>query len=149
MIRRLFDRAGGAHTVQLAGTELTLPPEGRFGSSDDVRSYVERVRRMPAITERFERAVMPVAVRSRRGDRAAHYEREGATIAVPDSADGRWALRETVVLHELAHHLDPLADPPHGPVYLATLVDLVDAVLGPEAALVYRVILGDFGLRLS
>ncbi|MGB3708037.1 TIGR04338 family metallohydrolase [Gordonia sp. (in: high G+C Gram-positive bacteria)] len=146
MVYRLFERAGGAHTVQIAGAEITVPAEVRFGSLDEVRVYVDRVLALRSVRDGFERAKLPVVVRARRGSRAAHYERLNSTIAVPDNSDGRWALRELVVVHELAHHLDPVGDPSHGRSFVTTLIDLVDAVLGPESALVYRVIFGDSGL---
>lgn len=146
MVHRMLHRADGAHTVQIAGTELTLPPEAKFGSVQQVGDYVDRVLALPSVTERFGRAPLPVHIRVRKGQRAAHYERVGAVMAVPDGMAGRWALREAVVLHELAHHLDDLGDPAHGPRFVGTLIDLVGLVLGPETALVYRVVFGDSGL---
>lgn len=140
LVHRMLDRAGGAHTVQIAGAQLTVPAEARFGSADDVAAYVDRVLSLRPVRERFPRASRPVSVRVRRGQRAAHYERATATIAVPEDTEGRWALRELVVVHELAHHLDEDGDPPHGPSFVSTLIDLVEAVLGPEVALIYRVI---------
>ena len=41
-----------------------------------------------------------------------------AVIAVPER--DTWALRELVVLHELAHHVSQ-ADPPHGPAFVAAV----------------------------
>ncbi|MGV9712200.1 TIGR04338 family metallohydrolase [Gordonia sp. NPDC003424] len=149
LVFRLFDRADEARTVQLVGTELTLPVEARFGSVDSVRGHVDRVLAMPAVRARFTRAAHPVAVRERRGDRSAHYSRTAdgdAEIAIPSSRDGRWALRELVVLHELAHHLDDSGGPAHGREFVVCLIDLVGLVLGPEAALVYRVIFSDSGV---
>lgn len=150
LVHRMFDRAGSAGTVQLAGTELTLPAEALFGSVDSVRDYLDRVLALPAVTERFGRAGEPVVVRPRRGYRSAEYHpgADGpAEIAIPESAQGRWALRELVVLHELAHHLDDSDGPAHGRGFVLTLIELVGAVLGPEAAFVYRVILADSGVR--
>ncbi len=69
-----------------------------------------------------------------------------AEIAIPSAADGRWALRELVVLHELAHHLDGTTGPAHGRGFVLTLIELVGLVLGPEAAFVYRVVLSDSGV---
>lgn len=150
LVFRLFDRAGSARTVQLAGTELTLPVEARFGSIDAVRAYTDRVLAMPTVVARFPRAAEPVTVRARQGYRSAEY-RSGAAevpeIAIPDSADGRWALRELVVLHELAHHLDDSHGPAHGRGFVLTLTELVGVVLGPEVGFVYRVILADSGIR--
>lgn len=146
MVYRMLDRAVGAQTVQIAGTQLTVPAEARFGTVDDVAAYVQRVTALRPVRDRFVRASVPVGVRDRRGQRAAHYERGTGVIALPEKSAGRWALRELVVLHELAHHLDEVGDPAHGPSFVATLIDLVDAVMGPEIALIYRVIFGDSGL---
>ena len=86
-------------------------------------------------------------VRPRRGVAAAHYERDdaGATIAVPQ---GRavWALRELVVLHEIAHHLDG-GDPPHGPAFVDTFCELAGVVMGPEVAHVLRGVYAKEGVR--
>lgn len=146
LVQRMVERGGPTRTVQIAGTDLTLPPEARFSSIDSVRRYVDEVLASPSVRAKFPRAARPVAVRRRRGSTAAHYERSGAVIAVPDTADGRWALRELVVLHEVAHHLDEVADPAHGRGFVDALIDLVGLVLGPETSLVYRVVFGDSGL---
>jgi len=88
-----------------------------------------------------------LTVRARRGATAAHYERvdDGAVIAV---AEGRstWALRELVVLHEIAHHLCD-AEPPHGTEFVATLCELAGAVMGPEVGHVLRVVYAKEGVR--
>lgn len=161
LVHHMFDRAGSSRTVQLAGTDLTLPVEARFASVDSVRDHVARVLDMPAVRTRFDRSRLPVLVRERRGHRSAHYEYESGEyesgeygsgecgsggdpeIAIPSSADGRWALRELVVLHEIAHHLDDPTGPAHGRTFANTLIDLVELVLGPEAGFVYRVVLSD------
>ncbi|MBM7365929.1 TIGR04338 family metallohydrolase [Gordonia hydrophobica] len=145
MVHRMLDRAGGTHTVQIAGAQLTVPADARFGSVDDVAAYVGRVLELGPVRERFPRARLPVAVRVRRGQRAAHYERGAATIAVPEDTEGRWALRELVVLHEIAHHLDDVGDPAHGPSFVTTLIDLVESVMGPEVGLIYRVVFDGVG----
>ena len=149
LIRGLFDRAGDHRTVQLAGTDLTLPVEAQFGTIDSVREYVGRVLTMPSVTARFDAARRPVTVRSRRGNRSAHYAVDssgGREIAIPDGRDGRWALREAVVLHEIAHHLDESDGPAHGRRFTQTLTELVGLVMGPEAEFVYRVVLADSGV---
>ncbi|MGJ0117863.1 TIGR04338 family metallohydrolase [Williamsia sp. MIQD14] len=136
-------------TVELAGTAITLPPEARFGSVESVRTYVDRVLARPSVQERFPRAGLDVGVRARRGHTSAHYESAPTpVIAVPESTEGRWALRELVVLHEVSHHLTEPGVVPHGPEFVGTLVDLVADVLGPEAGFVYRVILTDSGIAL-
>ncbi|MFT4126904.1 MAG: TIGR04338 family metallohydrolase, partial [Gordonia sp. (in: high G+C Gram-positive bacteria)] len=146
MLRSMFDRAASSRTLQIAGTELTLPVEARFSSVDSVRDYLARVLSMPTVTGRFARASTPVTVRSRRGTRAADYRPARAEIALPERGDGRWALRELVVLHELAHHLDGSGAGGHGPAFIETLIDLVGLVLGPEVAFIYRVVFADSGV---
>ncbi|MFT3900988.1 MAG: TIGR04338 family metallohydrolase [Gordonia sp. (in: high G+C Gram-positive bacteria)] len=150
MVFGLFDNVGSTRSVRLGGTELTLPHEARFASLDSIADYVAKVMALPAVVARFPRARRPVRVRARRGAAAATYERENAVIAIPaNHASGGWALRELVVLHEVAHHLDDSVGPVHGPDFRATLTDLVGLVLGPEAAFCYRVIFGESGLPVN
>ena len=99
------------------------------------------------------RSAVPVRVRSRRGAGRAHYEPLAATIAVPTTLDDarghRWAMRELVILHELAHHLEPGAGagkPLHGIEFRAAMLALVEAAIGPETALLLRVTYADVGL---
>ena len=147
-VRTLFDRAAerGNRVVEFFGTQLTLPPEGRFATVDSVKRYVDDVLAMAAVRQRWPDSE-PLTVRSRRGVTAAHYEvrDDGAMIAVPE-AGSRWALRELVVLHEVAHHLCH-APPPHGPEFVATFCALAEAVMGPEVGHVLRVVYAKEGVR--
>jgi putative metallohydrolase (TIGR04338 family) len=147
-VRTLFDRASehGNRTVEFFGTNLTLPPEARFGSVESVRRYVDDVLALGAVREAWP-DVAPLTVRPRRGLTAAHYERDGhgAAIAVPERRTN-WALRELVVLHEIAHHLCDVA-PPHGSEFVATFCELTEAVMGPEVAHVLRVVYAKEGVR--
>jgi putative metallohydrolase (TIGR04338 family) len=141
-VRTLFDRASerSNRVVDFFGTQLTLPPEGRFASTEAVQRYVDDVLARVGVDR-------SLTVRPRRGVNAAHYERDddGASIAVPDQRVG-WALRELVVLHEIAHHLCD-AEPPHGPEFVATFCELAEAVMGPEVAHVLRVVYAKEGVR--
>ena len=141
-VRTMFDRAAehGNQVVEFFGTQLTLPPEGRFASVGSAQRYVDEVLGLVGVDR-------PLTVRARRGVTAAHYEvTDGvATIAVPDR-HATWALRELVVLHEIAHHLcDAL--PPHGPEFVATFCELAERVMGPEVAHVMRVVYAKEGVR--
>jgi putative metallohydrolase (TIGR04338 family) len=155
-VRTVFDRASehGSRAVDFFGTQLTLPPEARFGSVPGVQAYVDDVLALPAVRRRWP-AAGPLMVRARRAATAAHYEHRrddadnGAIIAVPER-DTTWALRELVVLHEIAHHLDDSAgvgQPAHGPRFVATFCELTDAVMGPEVAHVLRVVYSKEGVR--
>jgi putative metallohydrolase (TIGR04338 family) len=150
-VRTLFDRASehGNRVVEFFGTQLTLPPEGRFGSVLSVQRYVDDVLGLDNVRQRWPDAGA-VTVRDRRGITAAHYERrdddeKGAVIAVPDRHI-TWALRELVVLHEIAHHLCR-AEPAHGSEFVATFCELADAVMGPEVGHVLRVVYAKEGVR--
>ena len=148
-VRTLFDRAAehGTPVVEFFGTQLTLPPEGRFGSVASVQRYVDDVLTLPSVRQRWPN-VSPLRVRGRRAATAAHYEnRDGAgVIAVPDRDTADWALRELVVLHEVAHHLCQ-AEPPHGPEFVATICTLTELVMGPELGHVLRVVYAKEGVR--
>lgn len=147
-VRTMFDRAAqrGNPVVDFFGAKLTLPPEARFGTVEAVQSYVDSVLGHPAVRDRWP-AVAPLRVRARRGATAAHYEHTGgaATIAVPEGRS-TWALRELVVLHEIAHHVCD-ADPPHGPAFVAAFCDLSAAVMGAEVAHVLRVVYAKEGVK--
>lgn len=151
-VRTLFDRAAqhGSRAIDFFGAQITLPPEARFASVESARRYVEDVVALPAVSARWPHR-RPPAVRARRGVTAAHYERRGpdAVIAVPECGPGTggWALRELVLLHELAHHLDDGAGPAHGPEFVATFCDLAAIVMGPEAGHVLRVVYAKEGVR--
>jgi putative metallohydrolase (TIGR04338 family) len=147
-VRTLFDRVHehGNGSVEFFGASITLPPEARFASVVSVQRYVEEVLAHPSVRNRWP-ATEPLTVRARRGATAAHYEFDGdvATIAVPER-ETTWALRELVVLHEIAHHLCR-TEPAHGPEFVATFCELTDAVMGPEVAHVLRVVYAKEGVR--
>lgn len=135
MLRGIYETiaATGNPVIELDGIRLTMPPEARFGSVESVQSYCDRV--LDLIN-----CAQPVGVRERRGTTKAHYEwsfASGGVIAVP-VVGSRWAMREIVVLHELAHHLAPGAK--HGPGFVTVMNDLLGRVMGPEVSLAYRML---------
>lgn len=138
-LRRMYNAAVeiGNPVVTVGGITLTLPPEARFASIESIQSYVDRVRALPSIAANHPRAGIPVTVRARQGDSRAHYENARAVIAIPDNL-GSWAMRELIVLHELAHHL--AWGDQHGSRFAAAFLDLLGAVLGPEVELALRVL---------
>ncbi|RFD26042.1 TIGR04338 family metallohydrolase [Mycobacterium uberis] len=148
-IRTLFDRAAehGSPAVEFFGAQLTLPSEARFGSVASVQRYVDDVLALPMVRQHWPK-ISPLTVRIRRMATAAHYEnRYGAgIIAVPSSNSTNWAMRELVVLHEVAHHLCQ-AQPPHGPEFVATICALTELVMGPELGHVFRVVYAKEGVQ--
>lgn len=154
LVRGMFERADefGARTVEVHGSQLTLPVERKFASVESVQAYVDRVLALNWVRAQWDRASVPVTVRARAGAKAAHYETGVAVLAVPLHAHGTsWALRELVILHELAHHLDADAaeTAAHGPEFCARYVELVDGVIGAEAALLLRTTLYSCGARIA
>lgn len=149
-VRTLFDRAAqhSSRSIEFFGTRLTLPPEARFGSMESVQRYVDDVLALPAVVSRWT-SPGPLTVRPRRAATAAHYENRGGTgvMAVPDRNTADWAMRELVVLHEMAHHLDDGGGPSHGPGFVATFCDLATLVMGPEVGHVLRVVYAKEGVR--
>lgn len=166
-VRTMFDRAAerGDPVVEFFGTSLTLPPEARFSTAETVQRYVDDVLAHPGVRARWP-VISPLRVRPRRGHTSAHYEctadadelgapgefgeaRAAGTIAVPEGGTA-WALRELVVLHEIAHHLVQQAGgtaAAHGHEFIGTFCELAEAVMGPEAAHVLRVVYAKEGAR--
>jgi putative metallohydrolase (TIGR04338 family) len=142
-LARLLDHAGAGAAVEFFGSTLTLPAERRLADLASAQRYADAVLALPGVQARWP-GVPGVRVRARGGSRRAHYEAAGAVVALPtERADGRWAGRETVVLHELAHHLTchtpaARAEASHGPTFTAVLCLLLELALAPEAAVLLR-----------
>ncbi|AOW94013.1 hypothetical protein BFN03_18750 [Rhodococcus sp. WMMA185] len=157
LVRTMFDRADerGLRIVEVMGSQVTLPVERKFGSIDSVQDYVDRVLSLNWVRSTWTRAATPIHVRARAGNKASHYESDCATMAIPEHRGGKaWAMRELVVLHEIAHHLDPShpgfpTEEPHGPGFVDRYLTLVDEIIGPEAAFVSRATLIAGGVRLN
>jgi putative metallohydrolase (TIGR04338 family) len=148
--RQLELAAAGARTVTVGSSSIVLPLEVRFGSLEAVQRYCDAVRGATEFQRRFPRAAAaPLRVRARRGDRHAHYEAPD-TIALHQPEQGSaWALRELVVLHELAHHAaqhDLPGEPPHGPAYAGAFLCVVADAMGPETGLLLTSALADHGV---
>lgn len=130
-------------SINLMGVPLQLEPEARFGSLESVQAYVDRVLCHPAVLSHFG-TTPPVKIRERKGQRSAHYHAN--VIAVNTSGTG-WALRETVVLHELAHHLTPHDHHGHGPAFADTLITLLGLVMGDQVALALKILYDTAGVK--
>lgn len=146
ILQFMLDNARDNPMVTIEGITLTLPPEAKFSTVEDVRRYVDRVTRMPSVVAAFGEA--SIAVRPRKGTTKAHYQRNTQTIAIPEIGS-RWALRELVVLHEIAHHYSRHTLPAHGPQFVGTLITLLELVMGPEAALLARILYAQNGAKAA
>ena len=121
----VVDRGGA---VDFFGSMVQVPTQIRFGNLDDVRTYVEHVCTVHEV-------VIP-DVRHRKGGSRAHYG--AGIIAIPSGYP--WAMRESVVLHEIAHHIcvQDHASIDHDAHFTTIMLMLVESRLGPEAALLLR-----------
>ncbi len=125
----ILDRGG---TVDFFGSTITVPVQMKFSSLGHVKRYVAHVCRSHGIPE--------PGVRHRRGGTRAHYEvrEDGAVIAIP--SDEPWAMRESVVLHEISHHAcsSKNGTTDHDAQFAATMLSIVHTQLGLEAELLLR-----------
>jgi putative metallohydrolase (TIGR04338 family) len=121
----LIDRGG---PVDFFGSTIHAPVQMRFGSLEAVNRYVQHVCR--------SQAVDPPQIRHRKGGSRAHYA--NGVIAIPTHEP--WAMRESVVLHEIAHHIciSNAGVPLHDRHFTAAMLTLVQDNLGYEAELLLR-----------
>lgn len=140
----------GAQLATVGGSAVLLPAERRLGSLGAAAGYAERVVALPEVVAAFG-AIEPPTLRSRRGLRSAHWEPPG-TIALPVPDHGEpWGLRETVLLHELAHHLGETSGRcrGHRAPFPAVVLLLAAVVLGEEAALALRIAYGEHRVEVG
>lgn len=154
MVRTMFDRADerDLRTIDILGSTLTLPIERKFASIDSVQDYVDAVLNLNWVRQTWPHGGTVVHVRERSGTGASHYERDSRTIAVPlHRHNEAWALRELVVLHELAHHFEPddSDTPPHSGQFVDRFVTLVSEIIGQEAGFVLRATMLDAGVKIG
>jgi len=125
----------GRPTLTVDGETYEPEVEPRFTDPEAVATYVGKV--LAHLREHGRsydgREQVDVGVRARHGRTRAHYEPDTQTIAVPPfEVGGRWALRASVALHELAHHLSGRDD--HGPGFRATHLRLLEDIGSPVTA---------------
>ena len=136
---RLIRRRAEFPVLELAGSRVTLLEGLRFGALPQVQDYVNTVCRNEGASRITVRAGERLANR-------AHYA--GGVISLPLAGrDHRWAWREEVLLHEIAHHLT--AGDRHNGRFTSRLVDLFSDYIGPEAGFLLRLLLSDQGATLS
>jgi len=140
-LQRLIEAASEG-TVRAFGTSWTPEREIKFGNVEDVQRYVDKVL-AHIYCER------PITVRRRKGNRLAHYEAFGAVIALPPrEIGGAWTLRESVVLHEVAHHLSRQGES-HGPEFARALVDLLEQIGNPVTSRLLHICLHEEGASVA
>ena len=136
MLRRLLDHPGTQSSV--SGVSLMLEPEDRLPTLAVAQMFVDRVVAHPAVVARFgpSRRV-PMAETPRKGV-LAYYSSLTQRITV-NAANPDESMRETVLLHELAHHYCGTRHG-HGPLFAETVQFLVETIIGPQAGLALRLL---------
>jgi putative metallohydrolase (TIGR04338 family) len=138
-------------TVDFFGSPIQVPAERRFADIPSVQAYVDAVLGLIGVVTQWPGAG-PVRVRERRGTGRAHYSVGVIALPISGAVGERWAARESVVLHELTHHLVTHSQPSavaHGPEFCGDEIRLVDIVLGPEAALLLRAAFDGAGVPVA
>ena len=137
-LRGLLSRGG---TIDFHGSLLDVPIERRFGDIDGVQRYLAAIREHPWGHSDIP---APQVVASRATTRATWTEPD--TIAIPQQQD--WAMRESVALHEYAHHVQfhRTGTTRHDRDFCQLLLDLIDNAMGPTTALLLRAGFTDGGV---
>lgn len=145
-LQEVLDRYPGQ--VKIAQSIIAPPVERRFGDIPSIQRYVDAVAAKlhieGMIGPRLTRGTPTVVLT--RGVTQATYNWSTNQIRIPDQATDRtlvrWAMRETVVLHEIAHWMTPQGAA-HGREFQSALLWLLDTVIGPEAGFVFRYFLAE------
>lgn len=138
-------QASRGRAVRLGRSVVVLPAGLTFGDLEAVAGFLAAAGQVPQTRARYPQAG-PVAVVARRGFRRAQYVARPPGGGPPEiqlpavDRRGSWALAQTVVLHEFAHHL-AAAVPGHGRQFRAALEHLYAVHLGPDAASVLSMLL--------
>jgi putative metallohydrolase (TIGR04338 family) len=130
-------------TVTVVGSHLVLPKEETFDSLKQIQSYVDRVQVHPGVVAKYG-PPRRVQVVERRGQTKA--EAMYGKIFVP--LIRQWAMREVVILHELAHLLSP-SGAGHGPSFVTAHLHLMGQVMAPEVEFIHRIHLMDSGVKIA
>jgi putative metallohydrolase (TIGR04338 family) len=143
----IFDRCAEHNNpmVEIEHIQLTLPPEGKFADITSIQRRCDQVCDAMNVPH-----VRVEAHRNKNIGGDAFYQHLGMRLVVPDGRK-RWAMRELVVLHELAHHVtdcqQPLGLAAHGPEFVANYIRLLETVMAPEAGLAARLVYVAHGVK--
>lgn len=156
-LRRVLDRAHEYPLAEVAGSRVVIPVERKFADLASMQAYVDLVlaQNWPQFPKLGASRVPVVAKPEHTGQDHAVYT--GGQILVPlqaiNPATGtRWAMREMVVLHELAHHAMFVHRPGaahHGAEFTGAFRTLVVGMMGPEAGLLFDVVFRDGGVKVA
>lgn len=137
---RLAHLASSGPTIRVFGSVWDIEPDVLVSDVADAERYIHRVVSHAGLP--------PVTVRARKGHKQAHYEPDATTIAIPSrSVGGDWALRASVLLHEVAHHAATVdGGYGHGPRWRGAYLDLLSLTGQPVRESLLAAMFLDMGL---
>lgn len=137
-VKTLLDAAleRDIRVVEIHGSTLYIPLELRFGNIESVQTYIDLTLGKDEIIQRYPKAEIPLQVHAMRDNKEPYYRQN--KIGLPDHGGGiSPAMREIVVLHEMAHHLGSSG---HSQRFLDAYIDLVEKNMSPSLGLYMRMI---------
>lgn len=132
-------------TVHVHGRQIDVPPERRFTDIEAVQRYVDKVLALNWVRAKYPRAAYPITVKKKPSKTANEAACGGGLMYVPINSHVRWALREIVILHEIAHHLAG-AGADHRQEFRDCFAWLLEEIIAPEVGWLMRTIFWDRGL---
>lgn len=135
-----IDNAWQSPLVQLGPVAVLVPAERKFRSVNEVNMFIVELGRR--LSFHAPRVVGKV------GQEYALYDPSTHVMAIPSG--GHWALRETVILHELSHAVSQDRDSAgHGPKFTRTFLNIIDVIMGDDAALLMTALYRKHGVRVA
>ena len=141
-IRFLADEArkqdNGLVSAQILGSTFNIPMDRTFGDIESVRRYANIV--IQRMSHKYPR-MAGVKISQQARMKAKSYYRPSTheiVLAGNVGADlNRWAMRELVVLHELAHAAAPVGES-HGAKFTAIFSELLEEMLDNNMGIIAR-----------
>ena len=131
--RRILENQYEVPLLKIAGSTVRVSRERKFGDIESAQNYCN------LMTKKFNLSPVEVVKGSSDGRYATMG---GGVMTLPP-----FALRESVVLHELAHHYSTVSG--HGEMFTAKFVELVHYAMGAEAAFILRVSFYEMGVKVA
>lgn len=140
---KALDRGG---LVDFFGSNFTLPRQRVLGDLNALQRTADAWLSSAACAVWYP-AREELLIRARKGQGRAHYESTGV-IAIP--LQSAWACRESVLAHEVAHHLSWKSQvAAHDASFRLAMTRVADIAFGPQAALLLRAGYDGAGLAVA
>ena len=134
------------------GSSFPIPLERKFSEMDQVENYVNRVLKLNTIQNVYGK-LSPVAVKEIPTNENGEYKdrgrySNGVIHLSPHGGGISNHMRETYILHELAHHLvNPYGR--HGGQFVEAFLDLISAAMDEQLAYLFKILLMEAGAKVN